>query len=200
MISFKKKIAKGTPHSRRRSAVRTAVSQPCVVPARRDHMAGRAVAHVTWVDLVNSTHLATAFSYDSLDQIIGTCMLLLYSLPASDKPSSINPVALEWATAVDRYRYEVRQPTQVRKDHQQGKPIRPTAPPGLDALIRPSALRSRSQFSKMKRYLPWAVRSHPCGAALGGISPDWGRCAHPTNQAFSRGPMHPGTRWAGHAL
>ena len=134
-------------------------------------MAGRTVVHVSWVDLVDSTHLATAFSYESLDQIIGTCMLLLYSLPASDKPSPINPVALEWATAVDRYRCEVRQPTQVRKDHQKGTPIRPTVPPGPDALTRPSALRSWSHFQKRKCYLPWAVRSHPCGAALGGTSP-----------------------------
>ena len=93
-------------------------------------MAGRVQVHVTWVDLVNSTHLAAAFSYDSVDQIIGTCILLLYSLPAADKPSLVNPVALDWATAVDRHRYEVHSSTQVRKHHEKGMHIHPKRTPG----------------------------------------------------------------------
>ena len=41
-------------------------------------------AQVTWVDLVNSSHLASAFYYDSRDQIIGACILLLHPLPTAD--------------------------------------------------------------------------------------------------------------------
>ena len=93
--------------------------------------------HVTWVDLVKSTHLASAFSYDSVDQIIGTCILLLYSLPEQDKPCIINPVAIEWATAADRHRFEVRSSTQVRKDHEKGIPILSNGTPGSGCLDPP---------------------------------------------------------------
>ena len=85
--------------------------------------------HVTWVDLVDSTHLAAAFSCDTVDQIIG---LLLCSLPEADKPSLANPVALDWATAVDRHRHEVHSSTQVRKHHEKGMPIHSNGSPGSE--------------------------------------------------------------------
>ena len=109
-------------------------------------MAGKVQVHVTWVDLVRSTHLAAAFSYDSVDQIIGTCILLLYSLPAADKPSLVNPVALEWATAVDRHRYEVHSSTQVRKHHEKGMHTRPNRTPGSGGADPPTAMRWRQSI------------------------------------------------------
>ena len=124
-------------------------------------MAGR--VQVTWVDLVNSTHLAAAFSYDSVDQIIGTCILLLYSLPVADKPSLVNPVPIEWATAVDRHRYEVHSSTQVRKHHEKGMTIHCNGSPGFECLDPPHRVTVMTTV-KMDRNL----------ASPAGSPPGWG--------------------------
>ena len=133
-------------------------------PRSRDHVAGRAVVHDTWLDLVQSTHLASALDHSSLDQIIGTCVLLSRQLPDADKPSLVDPSAIDWATATDRHRLEVRSSSQVRKDHDEGAPIHSNGTPGLDVLTRPSAQR---RGRALKNEMSTAMRSQ---------FPPWQRC------------------------
>ena len=168
-------------------------------PHTWDHMAGRAVVHVTWLDLVKSTHLASAFDYSSLDQIIGACILLLYQLPDADKPTLVAPNATDWATATDRHRFKVCSSSQIRKDHEKGIPIHSNGTPGLDALTRPSAARSGEDApSKMKCYLQDAVSSHPGSAAAGRTLPSVVSIRRPTTLSYWVDPA-PGTSRAGRA-
>ena len=84
----------------------------------RDPMAQR---DMPWEALLDQPFLAQAFGYSTPEEVAGTCILLLFSTPAAEKPSVESPEPREWAQAADRRRFKVLAPAKIRKNHEVGK-------------------------------------------------------------------------------
>ena len=83
--------------------------------------------------------LAQAFGYSTSEEVAGTCILLLFSAPAIEKPSAESPDPREWARAADRRRFKVLAPVKIRKNHEASKSRaqRINRPPPLPRTLAP---------------------------------------------------------------
>ena len=56
---------------------------------------------IPWEALLDQPFLAQAFGYSTPEEVAGTCILLLFSTPAAEKPSVESPEPREWAAEAD---------------------------------------------------------------------------------------------------